>query len=79
MNLVEQIVELAKEIESESPIDFGMLRVDEDAAYNLVANQAIEIYLSNPKEQRDMILLATTVRLMVENFVLNLEKVKRNE
>lgn len=79
MNLVEQIVELAKEIESEDPIDFGMLQLDEESAYRVVANKAIEIYLSNPPEQREMILLATATKLMVENFALNLEKVRRND
>jgi hypothetical protein len=79
LNLVEQIVELAKEIESEDPIDFGMLQLDEESAYRVVANKVIEIYLSNPAEQRDMILLATATKLMVENFALNLEKVRRNE
>lgn len=79
MNLVEQLVELAKEIESEDPIDFGMLRVDEDVAYTVMATGVLETYLMNDKEDRDLILLATVVKLTVENFCLQLEKVKRNE
>jgi hypothetical protein len=79
MNLVEQLVELAKEIETEDPIDFGMLRVDEDVAFTLMATSVLEMYLNNDPEDRDMILLATVVKLTVENFCLQLEKVKRNE
>lgn len=73
MNLTEQLVELAMEIEAEDPIDFGMLRIDERNAYTLMANGVLESYLSNDKDERDMILLATVVKLTVENLVLNLK------
>lgn len=79
MNLVNQLVELAKEIETEDPIDFGMLGVDEDTAFTLMATAVLEMYLGNDKDTREMILLATVVKLTVENFCLQLEKVKRNE
>jgi len=73
MNLVEQLVELAKEIETEDPIDFAMLQIDEDTAYTLMATSILEMYLSNDADSRDMILLATVIKLTVENFVLNLK------
>jgi len=73
MNLVEQLVELAKEIETEDPIDFAMLQIDEDTAYALMATSVLEMYLSNDADSRDMILLATVIKLTVENFVLNLK------
>jgi hypothetical protein len=79
MNLVEQIVELAKEIEAEDPIDFGMLNVSEDVAYSIMASGVLDSYLMNDPEDRDLILMATVTKLIVENFVLNLEKAKRNE
>jgi hypothetical protein len=75
MNLIETIVSLAKEIESEDPIDFGMLDIDEELAYHLIANKFIEVYLSNDKDDRDTILLATAVKLAVENFALQREKI----
>lgn len=77
MNLVEQIVELAKEIEAEDPIDFGMLNIDEDVAYRIMATGVLESYLMNDPEDRDLILIATVTKLTVENFVLNLERMKR--
>ncbi len=78
MNLVEQLVEIAKAIESEDPIDFGMLQIDEDIAYSVMASGVLEMYLSADKEDRDMILLATVVKLTVENFVLNLKLLQDN-
>ncbi len=66
---VEQLVELAKEVETEDPIDWGMLAIDEDQAYRLIASQVIELY--NTTDQVTM--LASITKLIVENFVLNLK------
>lgn len=63
------IVELAKEIESEDPIDWSNLNVDKDLAYNIIASQVIELM----KQSDDMIKTTTIVKLIVENFVLNLK------
>lgn len=73
LSLVEQIAELAEEIEMEDPIDWGMLAIDEKSAYRMMAGNIIEMYLGLDADQRDMMLLATTVKLTVENFVLNLK------
>jgi len=66
---VDMLVELAKEVESEDPIDWGMLAVDEDTAYRLIASQVIEIYNTNDQ----LTMLASITKLIVENFVLNLK------
>lgn len=66
---VETLVELAKEVENEDPIDWGMLSIDEDTAYRIIASQVLEIY--NTNDQLSM--LASITKLIVENFVLNLK------
>ena len=66
---VDQLVELAKEVEMEDPIDWGMLAVDEDSAYRLIASQVIELYNTNDQ----ITMLASITKLIVENFVLNLK------
>jgi hypothetical protein len=66
---VEQLVALAKEVESEDPIDWGMLSVDEDTAYRIIASQVIELYNTNDQ----ITMLASITKLVVENFVLNLK------
>lgn len=78
MTLVERIAALAQEVESGDPIDWGMLAINEDDAYKLIAAGVLEMYLSGDKDQRDMVLLATTVKLTVENFVLNLKLAEKN-
>jgi hypothetical protein len=66
---VEHLVELAKEAESEDPIDWGMLAISEDDAYRLIASHVIELYNANDQ----LTMLASITKLIVENFVLNLK------
>lgn len=70
-NLVENLADLAMEIEKECPIDFGYLSIDERETYLLVASQILEMYLASDKEFRDEVMLASCIKLAVENFVLH--------
>ena len=77
MTLVEQIVELAKEIEHEDPIDWGMLNIDEDEAFMLIAPSVLENYLLLDKDSRDIMLLSMVLKLTVENFALNVKLMQK--
>jgi hypothetical protein len=77
MTLVEQIVELAKEIEHEDPIDWGMLNIDENEAFMLLAPSVLENYLSMDKYNRDIMMLSTILKLTVENFALNIKLMQK--
>lgn len=70
---VADIVEYAKEVESEDPIDFGDLSIDEDGAFTLMASGVLEHYEHLPEDSRDIMLLAVTTKLLVENFILNMK------
>ncbi len=67
------IVEYAQEVESGDPIDWGMLSLDEKAAYNLIASSMLEHYESIDEADRPLMLLATATKIIVENMVLNLK------
>jgi hypothetical protein len=73
MNLTDQLVELAEQIEMGDPIDWAMLAIDEHTAYQIMATSVLDNYLATDADARDMVLLATVVKLTVENFVLNLK------
>jgi hypothetical protein len=73
MNLTEQLVELAEQIEMGDPIDWGMLNINEHTAYELMSAGVLDNYLGMDPDCRDMMLLATVVKLTVENFALNLK------
>jgi hypothetical protein len=69
---VDFIVDLARACETEDPIDWGLLHITEDQAYQMMASQLLEQFSSIDKDQIIPVVLATATKLLVENFVLNL-------
>lgn len=63
---VENIVQLAKEVEIGDPFDWADVAIDEEEAYRLMAMNILSMEWS--KE----IATATIVKLCVENMVLNM-------
>lgn len=71
---LQDIIDIAMEIESEDPIDWGYLNIDEKDAYKLIALSALEMYKEwETIDNKDLIVVSTITKLMVENFVLNLK------
>ena len=73
MITLEEMIGLAKEVESEDPIDWSYLNIDEETAYRLIALNVFEMYhdWKNSGQSED-IMLVTITKLIVENFALNL-------
>jgi hypothetical protein len=74
---VSDILDLVKDIDSEDPIDWGMLAVDENMATEMIATGLLEQYNTTwadmDPDERTVIMLATITKLVVENFTLNLK------
>jgi hypothetical protein len=74
------ILDLVEEIDSEDPIDWGMLNIDENTASEMIATSLLEEYNANwsnlDSNERTVIMLATITKLVVENFTLNLKNLK---
>lgn len=66
---VDDLVSIAKEVEVEDPIDWGLLSVDEESAYRLMALHVLELF----GDYEQSTVMATIVKLLVENFMLNLK------
>ena len=64
---VRTLVALAKEGESVDPIDWGNLNISEDEAYVLMATHVLGM------DTNKLIDGSIIVKLLVENFVLNLK------
>ena len=64
----------AKEIEAGDPIDWSSLPLQRDAVYNMLGLSVMErvVNAQDPTE-RELILLASLVKLTVENFVLEMQ------
>ena len=65
------LVDLAMEQDKADTIDFGMLKIQEREAFELMANTVIDNFWSVPEDQREVVMLASLTKLLVENFVLN--------
>ena len=70
---VDFLVELAMECELSDPIDWGMLHITEEQAYQMMASQLLEQFGNVDKENLMPVILATATKLLVENLVLNLQ------
>jgi hypothetical protein len=74
---VNDVLDLVKEIDSEDPIDWAMLAVDENMATEMIATGLLEQYNTTwadmDPDERTVIMLATITKLVVENFTLNLK------
>ena len=68
--LINLVAELAQEVDNESPTDFGLLPVDDESVWHLMAANVIEVYM--PLSDDKIIMMATITKLVVENFVLNM-------
>jgi hypothetical protein len=64
---VRNLVELAKECDSVDPIDWSGLNITEEQAFTMMATHVLEM------ERNPLTDGAIIVKLMVENFVLNLK------
>jgi hypothetical protein len=71
------VEELIKEIELADPIDWGMLRIDEEDATRLIASSVVEHYEENIKPMteidREYVVISSIAKLTLENFVLNIK------
>lgn len=69
-----QLADLAMEIDRGDNIDWGMLNISEKQAFELMASNVIEQFASLTDDQEAAVIaLATITKLLVENFVLNLQ------
>lgn len=67
-----QIIELAKEIEEVDPIKWSDLPLHRDSVYSMLATSILEKVQAQDISQREIILMASCIKLTVENFVLQI-------
>lgn len=74
---VEQLAQISMAAEEGDPFDWSSLNISKQAAYELMASHALELYATQGP-YRDIILLSSLTKSIVENFILNL-KLEQNE
>jgi len=70
---IDTIVDLAMEVAKTDPIDWGMLTMNEEDSYRLIAMSILENEEFNNPEYGSMVMKATIVKLVVENMVLHIQ------
>lgn len=70
---ISEIVELAMEVNKEDPIDFGLISINEEDSFNLVALSLLENESFFDSETGPTIMLASLTKLIVDNMILNIK------
>jgi hypothetical protein len=70
---VAQLANLAQEVEITDPIDWKTLNITEQDAYELMANSVLDQFGSVEEKYKEPIMMSTIVKLLVENFILNIK------
>lgn len=71
---VEQLAELAKQVEIKDPIDWAGLKIGPETAYPMMASHVIENFTGDDKQT---VALAVITKLLVENFILHLRLLQK--
>jgi hypothetical protein len=73
-----QVIELAKQIEETDPINWSDLPLDRESIYFMLGTTVLErVSKTQSASEREIILMASVVKLTVENFVLEM-RIKNN-
>lgn len=82
---IREVIDLAKQVEVTDPIDWSTLKIEEDETYYLITTSVIEqlgvhfikgnMYIEANKN----VMIASIVKLVVENFILNLKLTQKEE
>ena len=69
---LEQLVELAQAVEKKDPIDWSQVSVTPETAYGMMAAHVIDLFEEHNSADREITMMSVMVKLLVENFILNL-------
>ena len=69
---VQQLAQISMAAEEGDPFDWGNLKIDKQAAYEMMASHALELYATQGP-YKDVILLSSLTKSIVENFILNIK------
>lgn len=73
------LLSLMSDVEEGDPLDFGILPIDEQEARKLVAMSLLKMQSdldahTTTAAEREMVLMASAAHLVLENFLLHLER-----
>ena len=75
---VGKIITLSKEMLINENIDFSLLNINEDDAYEMVANNVLTQMYETPETYRETVFMASMTKILVENLLLKAQLQKIN-
>lgn len=69
---LDQLIELAEEIEITDPITYDHPTLDKSIVYRMMATNVVDHIEDIPQDQKLIVAMSTSIKLLVENFYLNL-------
>jgi hypothetical protein len=76
---LEQLVEIAAEVEAGDPTDWGKLAVGQEQAFRMIGTTILDMFDKEAYTDDDkLIMLATITKLTVENMLLNLKTMNKD-
>jgi len=69
---LEQLIELAQAVEKKDPINWSQVSVTPETAYGMMAAHVIDLFEEHNSADREITMMSVMVKLLVENFILNL-------
>jgi hypothetical protein len=76
---LDQLVEIAAEVEAGDPADWGKLAVGQEEAFRMIGTSILDMFDKEVYTDDDkLIMLATITKLTVENMLLNLKVMNKD-
>jgi hypothetical protein len=77
--ILDQLVEIAAEIEAGDPTDWGKLAVGQEEAFKMIGTSILDMFDKEVYTDDDkLIMLATITKLTVENMLLNIKVMNKD-
>lgn len=74
------LVDIAQEVEGQDAIDWSLLAVNKEAAYKMVATSILEMFDKSEYTFDDKVIIMSTItKLTVENMILNIKLLTREQ
>lgn len=67
---LEQLIELAMEVEAEDPLPWDSVNIAPETAYGMMAAHVIDMFEQESDSDRELVMMGVMTKLLVENFLL---------
>jgi hypothetical protein len=77
---LDQLIDIAAAVEEGDPIDWGKLEKGQQETFKLIGTSVLEMFDKEVYSDTDrLMVLATITKLLVENMILHLKVMDKNE